>query len=94
MCSQRLLWFNFYLINRGNATIYPLFAFYEGLLENSIKGNGIDSFQNVSNCYILASMTGSLHRMETSSVRIHSGVVIMRSTICIRRTTRFQLRVQ
>ncbi|MCY7410486.1 MAG: hypothetical protein LH473_09445, partial [Chitinophagales bacterium] len=53
MCSQGSYGFNFYLIKRGNATTYPIFAFYEGLQENSLKGNGIDSFKNVTNCYIL-----------------------------------------
>ncbi|MCS6991080.1 MAG: hypothetical protein NZL95_04390 [Chitinophagales bacterium] len=45
--------FNFYVIRRGQATQYPLFAFYEGLRENSLKGNGLDSFKNITDCYIL-----------------------------------------
>lgn len=47
--------FNFYLIKRGNASKCPLFVFYEGMMENSIVGNGLDEFEDktITNCYIL-----------------------------------------
>ncbi|MDW8393129.1 MAG: hypothetical protein RMK52_02685 [Chitinophagales bacterium] len=52
-CSVGSYGFNFYVIRRGSTSNNPLFAFYEGLRENSLKGNGLDSFKNVTNCYIL-----------------------------------------
>jgi hypothetical protein len=46
--------FNFYLLKRGNATKFPLFVLYEGLMKSSLAGNGLDEFENadIKNCYI------------------------------------------
>ncbi len=52
-CTQGFYGFNFYVIKRGNTAPFPLFAFYEGLKVNSLKGNGLDSFSKVTDCYIL-----------------------------------------
>ncbi|MBA3647332.1 MAG: T9SS type A sorting domain-containing protein [Chitinophagales bacterium] len=45
--------FNFYILKRGTATRYPVFLLYEGLDENSLRGNGLDVFGNETNCYII-----------------------------------------
>ncbi|MCS6917257.1 MAG: hypothetical protein RMK52_02680 [Chitinophagales bacterium] len=46
--------YNFIQIRRGQAERYPLFIFLEGLQKNAIKGNGLDEFENITNCYILS----------------------------------------
>ncbi|MBA3647073.1 MAG: prolyl oligopeptidase family serine peptidase [Chitinophagales bacterium] len=55
MCNQGSYVYNFYVIKRGNFIHQPLFVFYEGLLENSIKGNGLGQFENktITNCTIM-----------------------------------------
>lgn len=45
--------FNFNLIKRGQATQFPLYVFYEGLNATAIVGNGIEPFDDVTNCMII-----------------------------------------
>ncbi|MBA3647292.1 MAG: hypothetical protein H0W62_01885 [Chitinophagales bacterium] len=47
--------YNFYVLKRGAKSKYALFEFYEGLQENSIKGNGLSQFMNgtITDCYIM-----------------------------------------
>lgn len=46
--------YNFFQIRRGQAERYPLFVFLEGLKKNALKGNGLDEFDNITDCYIIS----------------------------------------
>ncbi len=46
--------YNFYLVKRGNTDSQaPIYVFYEGLEGNSVVGNGLDAFADVTDCYIM-----------------------------------------